>query len=289
MKSERFTLGPGPVDLAAMDPADTAGYHSKSSAREKLQADIGELIDLQDRLNAQARNAVLLVFQGMDTAGKDGAIKHVMSGVNPAGVNVYNFRQPTAEERSHAYLWRAVKVLPARGRIAIFNRSYYEDVLVTRVHPELLGAHQAQLDEEGEAFWERRFREICGFERYLSDNDTVVIKFFLFISREEQKRRLLKRIDDPSKHWKFSTSDLKERPFWSQYSHAFSQMLEHTNTVQAPWYVIPSDHKWFARLAIASVLAERLRALHPEYPPLDPALETELARAKAALGAEDAG
>lgn len=289
MKIESFTIAPGSdVSLAALNASDTGGYGHKREARKKLQHDIEELSDLQDKLSAQAGHAVLIVLQGMDTAGKDGAIKHVLSGVNPAGVDVYSFKQPSVLERSHDYLWRAVQALPARGRIAIFNRSYYEDVLVTRVHPGLLGADEVRADAGGSAFWTARFDDINDFERYLTRNGTTILKFFLHISKAQQKKRLLARLNDPAKQWKFSLSDLRERPYWDAYVEAYEQMLSATSTQTAPWYVIPSDRKWYARLAIASVIVERIRALDPAYPPLSAEMSEEIVRARTALESEPA-
>ena len=221
----------------------------------------------------------------MDTAGKDGIIKHVMSGLNPAGVLVYSFKQPTVEEQRHDYLWRAHKVTPGRGRMTIFNRSYYEDVIVTRVHPHLLGEFQEQAGKNGGSFWLQRFRDIECFERYLVDNNIFILKFFLHISKEEQKKRFVKRLDDDSKHWKFSASDLQERGYWDQYVHAYEDVLRHTAS-SAPWYVIPANHKWFARLAIADVIVDRLKQLHPEYPQASPEIQELLAKAKAAIESE---
>ena len=222
--------------------------------------------DLQDVLNASARFGVLVVFQGSDGAGKDSAVKHVMSGVNPQGVSVHAFKAPSDEELHHDYLWRAAQVLPERGRIGIFNRSYYEDVLVVRVHPEL--AVPAGAKRPDEAFWKRRFRQINDFERYLVENDIIVLKFFFNLSKKEQARRLLARLKKPSKHWKFSVSDIRERERWGRYRRAYQEALNATSTPWAPWYVIPADHKWVTHLAIADVLVRRLRALKLEYPRL---------------------
>lgn len=289
MKIEPFTIAPGSaVSLAALNASDTGGYEHKREARKKLKHDIEDLSDLQDELSAQASHAVLIVLQGMDTAGKDGAIKHVMSGVNPAGVDVYSFKQPTVLERSHDYLWRAVQALPARGRIAIFNRSYYEDVLVTRVHTSLLGSDEARANAAGSGFWNARFDDINDFERYLARNGTAILKFFLHISKDEQKKRLLARLNDPAKQWKFSLSDLRERPYWDAYVEAYEQMLSATSTQTAPWYVIPADRKWFARLAIASAIVERIRALDPAYPPLSDEMREEIVKARTSLESEAA-
>ncbi|MGZ3496818.1 MAG: polyphosphate kinase 2 family protein [Vulcanimicrobiaceae bacterium] len=287
MNVERYTVEPGSrVSLNAFDPSDTDGFESKTEARKFLEQDIAMLADLQDKLNAQARHGVLIVFQGMDTAGKDGAIKHVMTGVNPAGVIVYSFKQPSAEETRHDYLWRAAKALPERGRMSIFNRSYYEDVIVTRVHPQLLGQFEEEAEKHGKSFWEQRFADINNFERYLTNNDIVVLKFFLHISKEEQKKRLLERLDDPTKQWKFSEPDLQERAYWGEYVNAYEHMLSNTSTAWAPWHVIPANHKWFGRLAVANILVEQLQQLHPAYPELPPHLRQRLAEARAAIEAE---
>ncbi len=281
MKPDRFAVKPSSkVQLSAIDAAQTPGFESKAEANRKLQSDIETLASLQDKLSAQATQGVLIVLQGMDTAGKDGAIKHVMSGVNPAGVMVYGFKQPTADELLHDYLWRTTKVVPPRGRIAIFNRSYYENVIVTRVHPNLLGEFEAKAKEQGDDFWERRFSDVNNFERYLVRNNIEVIKFFLHISKAEQRQRLLERLDDPSKQWKFSASDLQERSYWGDYVHAYEQMLGATSTAWAPWYVIPADHKWYARMAVAGIIVDVLQNLRPCYPKLPPGIKHELKRAK---------
>jgi PPK2 family polyphosphate:nucleotide phosphotransferase len=287
MKLDRFVVEPSTkVRLAELDPGETAEFGSKSEAAEKLATDIASLATLQDKLSAQAQYGVLVVLQGMDTAGKDGAIKHVMTGVNPAGVNVHSFKQPSPEELHHDYLWRSSKVLPARGEIVIFNRSYFENVIVTRVHPELLERCEKQAKKQGDAFWERRFSDINHFERYLTHNDILVIKFFLHISKEEQKKRLLERLDDKSKQWKFSTGDLHERGCWDEYVRAYEHMLSETSTKSAPWYVIPADHKWFARLAVANIIVNRLKKLDLAYPKLPPQMEQQLVQAKADIQAE---
>jgi PPK2 family polyphosphate:nucleotide phosphotransferase len=286
MSTDRYLVDPShTVRLDAYDPNDTGNFKSREDARQKLQTDIETLAQLQDKLYAQARHGMLIVLQGMDTAGKDGIIKHVMSGLNPAGVVVYSFKEPSAEERRHDYLWRAHKVVPERGRMAIFNRSYYEDVIVTRVHPQLLGEFQEQTEKQGDSFWRTRFRDIDCFERYLMDNNVIVLKFFLHISKDEQKKRLLKRLDDATKQWKFSGSDLQERGFWDRYVQAYEDALTHTGS-SAPWYVIPANHKWFARLAIADIIVDCLKKLRPEYPKVSPEIQELLAKAKAAIESE---
>jgi len=278
-KGEKFRL-------KDYDPADTNGVKSKQHAENILERRVGLLSDMQEKLYAQDRWALLLIFQAMDAAGKDGAIKHVMSGLNPQGVAVHAFRQPTDVERHHDYLWRASCAAPERGRIGIFNRSYYEDVLVVRVHPELLDPTIADPKGPGKSFWQRRYGEINAYERYLVDNGIRVVKFFLHISKDEQKKRLLKRLDDPSKHWKFSASDLQQRGFWSRYVDAYEHMLNATSTKCAPWYVIPADHKWFTRVAVADILVAELRSLDPRYPDLPKALRKSMADARAALKRE---
>ena len=286
MSADRYLVDPSrTVRLENYDPKDTGKFKSREDAEQKLQEDIEALAELQEKFYAQARYGMLIVLQGMDTAGKDGIISHVMSGLNPAGVIVYSFKQPSAEEQRHDYLWRAHKVVPERGRMAIFNRSYYEDVVVTRVHHQLLGEFQEQEDKQRGAFWKTRFRDIDCFERYLTDNNIVVLKFFLHISKDEQKKRLLKRLDDPTKHWKFSPADLQERGFWDRYVEAYEDVLTHTAS-SAPWYVIPANHKWFARLAIADIIVGRLKQLHPEYPKVSPEIQGLLAKAKAAIESE---
>jgi PPK2 family polyphosphate:nucleotide phosphotransferase len=272
------------VKLSDHDSGHTSGYDDKRSAQSKLEKDIRELASRQDVLNAQARHGILIIFQGMDTAGKDGAIKHVTSGINPQGVNVYAFKQPTDEERRHDYLWRCMKVAPERGRIGIFNRSYYEDVVVPRVHPELLvdvaGKHPSA------KFWKRRFEDINAYERHLADNNIRVVKFFLHISREEQRIRLLARLEDPTKLWKFSEGDLHERSYWKSYVKAYEAVFEHTSSAHAPWYVIPSDHKWFTRVAVADILVAELKSLHLEYPPVTKEKRAAVARQKKLLERE---
>ncbi|MBV8170868.1 MAG: polyphosphate kinase 2 family protein [Candidatus Eremiobacteraeota bacterium] len=260
--------------LKRFDPGDTGGYADKDAAKHKLKADIKKLAALQDVLAASGAHGILIILQGMDSAGKDSAIKHVMTGVNPQGVEVHGFREPTEEERKHDYLWRCVRRLPERGRIGIFNRSYFEEVLIVRVHPELLGQPLAR--HANAAFWRRRYREINDFERYLAENRIQVIKFFMHISKAEQAERLLDRLKRPDKHWKFSSSDVSQRASWDQYMKAYEDMLNATSTAWAPWYIIPADHKWFAHAVVADTLVRRLQALHLTYPRLDPAMRRTL-------------
>ncbi|HVA28653.1 MAG TPA: polyphosphate kinase 2 family protein [Candidatus Baltobacteraceae bacterium] len=268
------------------DPGYTPGFKSKADAVEKLAAGIKRLAELQDVLYADRSHALLLVLQGMDSAGKDGAIKHVMSGVNPQGVDVFSFKTPTEQELDHDFLWRCERVLPPRGRIAIFNRSYYEEVVVVRVHPAFLENERLPAKPKGSDLWTQRFEQINAFERHLVANGTQIVKCFLHISKAEQRRRLLDRIDQPSKNWKLSSNDIKERQFWSDYRRANEEMLGATSTDVAPWYVIPSDHKWFARVAIADILIARLEALDLRYPAIDKDRQADILAAKDALEAE---
>jgi PPK2 family polyphosphate:nucleotide phosphotransferase len=271
--------------LPDIDPADTAGLEAedKSRAQEGLQTGVQALAALQDMLYAQDRWAVLLLFQGMDAAGKDSAIKHVMAGVNPQGCQVVAFEAPSAEELDHDYLWRCSKHLPARGCIGIFNRSYYEEVLVVRVHEELLEQQHLPPALLTADLWQKRLRDIRRFERYLHRNGVRVCKVFLHVSREEQKQRFLERIDTPEKQWKFSAADVRERAYWPDYMTAYEAMIRHTATKAAPWYVVPADHKWFSRLVVAAAVLETLAALELRYPQLDDAKRQELAWARQAL------
>jgi PPK2 family polyphosphate:nucleotide phosphotransferase len=252
------------VDLKSIDAASTDGFVDKQAAVKTLERDIVELASAQDVLSAASTCALLIIFQGMDSAGKDGAIKHVMSGVNTQGVHVWSFKQPSAEELRHDYLWRCAKVMPERGRIGIFNRSYYEDVLVTRVHPELLGGAAPKSRAGREEFWQRRYEDINAYERYLARNGTHIVKFFLHISKGEQRERLLARLEDPKKRWKFSLTDVQQRAYWDQYQLAYEKMLSRTSTSWAPWHVIPSDHKWFTRVAVADVVVGTIKSLKLE-------------------------
>jgi len=271
------------------DPGYT-GQVTRSQADGLLADGVALLADYQDRLAAQDTFGVLLVLQGIDAAGKDGTIKHVMSGVNPQAVEVRAFKQPSAEELNHDFLWRYQRALPGRGRIGIFNRSHYEEVLVVRVHKELLTAERmpaAAASASGEAgIWARRYREINDWERYLVDNGIHVVKVMLNLSKREQAKRFLKRVDHPEKNWKFSPSDVRERRYWDDYQRAFEAMLSHTSTKQAPWHVVPADHKWFSRLATAAVLVTALDAINPRYPAPDPAVADQMAQVRAELAAE---
>jgi PPK2 family polyphosphate:nucleotide phosphotransferase len=270
------------------DPGDMADLESddKPAAKEALQRGIEVLAELQDMLYAQDRWAVLLIFQAMDAAGKDGAIKHVMSGVNPQGCQVYSFKAPTSEDLDHDYLWRCAKVLPERGRIGIFNRSYYEETLVVRVHEALLAKQKLPGELVGKDIWRERFRDIRGWERYLANNGVVVRKFFLHVSRKEQKRRFLERIENKEKNWKFSAADARERGFWKDYMRAYEDMIRNTATKQAPWYVVPADNKWFTRVVVAAAVIETLASLGLHYPKVGKEQLAELARVKKTLLAE---
>ena len=267
------------------DPGHT-GTVARAQAGALLADGVELLAEYQDRLAAQDRFGVLLVLQGLDASGKDSTIKHVMSGVNPQAVTVHAFKQPSAEELNHDFLWRCQRALPGRGEIGIFNRSHYEEVLVVRVHPDLLAAEHLPEPNRKHDVWARRYREINDWERYLTGNGIHVVKIMLNVSRQEQARRFLKRIDHPEKNWKFSPSDVRERHHWDDYQQAFDIMLTRTSTPWAPWYVVPADHKWFSRLATAAVLVTALRAINPAYPAADPANAEEMTKAKAELEAE---
>jgi PPK2 family polyphosphate:nucleotide phosphotransferase len=274
------------IRLADYDPASSGNFRDKGEAKEELGRDIERLAELQDVLYAHDSYSLLLIFQAMDAAGKDGTIKHVMSGVNPQGCQVFSFKAPSTEELDHDYLWRCMKRLPERGRIGIFNRSYYEEVLITRVHPEILERQKHPVKAKGSDFWKQRFREINNFERYLVDNGIVVLKFFLNVSKEEQRKRFLERIETPEKNWKFSRNDVTERGFWNDYMDAFEDAFNHTSTEHAPWYVIPADHKWYARLAVAKIIVHALEELNLHYPQPTEEHLAELRDARALLEAE---
>lgn len=268
------------------NPDFTGGVKDKAGALEKVEANVQRLADLQEKLYAQDIYSVLMIFQAMDAAGKDGAIRHVMSGVNPQGCHVTSFKSPSAEELDHDYLWRAAKALPAKGMIGIFNRSYYEEVLVVRVHPEYLAKQRLPQNDSGDDLWRRRFNEINNFEKYLSDNGVMVLKFFLNISKEEQKKRFLSRIDEQEKNWKFSVADYQERTYWKDYQRAFEDMLNHTSTGHAPWFVIPADNKWFSRLAVSEATCAVLERLDLTFPKVSKSRRAELLEIKQALEKE---
>ncbi|MEY3479235.1 MAG: hypothetical protein RIQ71_10 [Verrucomicrobiota bacterium] len=274
--------------LKEHDPGDTLDFTEKDKPRAKkaLAAGVQALSELQDKLYAKDRWAVLLIFQAMDAAGKDGAIKHVMSGINPQGCEVHSFKAPTSEELDHDYLWRCSKRVPERGRIGIFNRSYYEEVLVVRVHPQILQKQKIPRELFTKRIWDERHEDIRDFERYLNRNGVLVRKFFLNVSKEEQKKRFLERIDKPEKNWKFSTADSHERKHWNDYHRAYEDMIRATATKDAPWYVVPADHKWFSRLVVAAAGIDALASLDLAYPTVDAAQLKELTAAKKELLAE---
>jgi PPK2 family polyphosphate:nucleotide phosphotransferase len=276
--------------LAAFDPADTGGLDlGKDNAKAMLEQDVERLAKLQERLYAHDRWALLVVLQAMDAAGKDGVIKHVMSGVNPQGCEVHPFKAPNAEELDHDFLWRVAMRLPQRGRIGIFNRSHYEEVLVVRVHPEMLAHQKLPKQVVGKDIWKQRFKDIRGFERHLARNGVAVVKFFLHISKEEQRQRLLARVDEPAKRWKFSMTDIAERKLWDKYMDAYEDAIRATSREEAPWYVVPADHKWFARLVVAAAMIDALEALDLEYPKVEGKALVELQQVRAALVAEQRG
>jgi PPK2 family polyphosphate:nucleotide phosphotransferase len=271
--------------LADYDPGDTLTFdeNDKPRAKAALAEGVQLLADLQDKLYAQDQWAVLLIFQAMDAAGKDGAIKHVMSGVNPQGCEVHSFKAPTSEELDHDYLWRCSKRVPERGRIGIFNRSYYEETLVARVHPEILEKQKIPRSLITKNIWNERFEDIRSFERYLSRNGVLVRKFFLHVSKEEQKKRFLDRLDTPEKNWKFSASDVSERQRWTDYQRAYEETIRHTATKEAPWYVVPADNKWFTRVVVAAAVIDALDSLHLAYPQVGASQRRELAAARKKL------
>jgi PPK2 family polyphosphate:nucleotide phosphotransferase len=278
---EKFIVPPGEKislrrDYDASFRPDDLG---SDEAGDKLKQGVKKLANLQDKLSAQDTYSVLVIFQALDAAGKDGTIKHVMSGINPQGCSVHSFKAPSTEELDHDYLWRCAKRLPERGRIGIFNRSYYEEVLIVRVHPELL-EKQHLPTKASPKLWEQRFEEINNFEKYLVQNGTMIIKFFLNISKEEQKRRFLERIENPDKNWKFSSQDIVERQYWKNYMKAYEECFNHTSTKWAPWYIIPADYKPFARLAVSEIISSKLKEIDPEYPKLSKQQLKQLKSAK---------
>jgi PPK2 family polyphosphate:nucleotide phosphotransferase len=287
VKPHRVTHGKR-FRLKEHDPGDTHGIgsESKEEAKELLARGVEWLAEAQERLYAQNRWAVLVVFQAMDAAGKDGAIKHVMSGVNPQGVDVTPFKAPSSEELDHDFMWRCMRALPERGRIGIFNRSYYEEVLVVRVHRELLARQQLPEQAVSGHIWRERFEDIANFERYLARNGFLILKFFLNVSRAEQRKRFMERLDDRDKNWKFSAADVRERGYWKVYMEAYEDMIRHTATPEAPWYVVPADNKWFSRLAVAAAIVEAMAGLDLRYPELGPKERRELAAARRQLAAE---
>jgi len=269
--------------LKDFDPADTGHWHLADEAKEQLQKDISRLENLQDKLYAQGRWALLLIFQAMDAAGKDGTIKHVMSGVNPEGCQVYSFKVPSDTELQHDFLWRTTRNLPERGHIGIFNRSYYEEVLVVRVHSEALKNEKLPPSLVTKDIWEERFEDIHSFERHMARSGTVIRKFFLHLSKKEQKKRFLARLEEPEKNWKFSASDIHEREYWDDYQKAYEEMIRNTASKYAPWYVVPADNKWFTHLVVAGVVVETLEELGLAYPKVDAAKRKEIQEATKAL------
>lgn len=286
--TKRFRVdSPDKFRLAECDPNDCHGLTiDKSEAKAMLAEGLEQLVELQERLYADDRWSVLIVLQAMDAAGKDSVIKHVMSGLNPQGVEVHSFKQPSAEELNHNFLWRAAQRLPERGRIGIFNRSYYEEVLVVRVHPELLERQSLPNSLAGKDIWQQRFEDICGFERHLARNGTRIMKFFLHVSKEEQRKRFLDRIDEPAKRWKFSMGDVAERKLWDKYQHAYEDLIRQTSRPEAPWFVVPADHKWFTRMVVAGALAQELQALGLDFPKIEGKALKELQEAAKALKEE---
>lgn len=288
MKIERFVVPPGgkKFDLQKASTKDTHGVKDKAEAKELLAKRVKRLAEIQDVLYADDRFGILLIFQAMDAAGKDGTIKHVMSGVNPQGCQVFSFKAPSAEDLDHDFMWRTMKCMPEQGRIGIFNRSYYEEVLVVRVHPEFLDAQKLPpqaLDD----IWDTRFEDINAIEKYLVRNGILPIKLFLHVSKEEQLKRFIARLDDPTKNWKFSSADVSERKLWDKYQDAYAEMLRHTSTKAAPWYVIPADNKWYTRLAVIEVIISRLEQLDLHYPKVSDDKRAELAKIREQLAAEE--
>ena len=285
--AERFLVDSGKhFRLKDFDPADTGHLKSKEHAAEALQEGVAKTAELQDKLYAQDTWTLLLIFQAMDAAGKDGAIKHVMSGVNPQGCEVHSFKAPSEEELQHDFLWRTTRVLPERGHIGIFNRSYYEEVLVVRVHAELLKNEKIPPSLITKKIWDERFEDICGFERHMERSGTVIRKFFLHVSKEEQKKRFLQRLEEPGKNWKFSAGDVRERQCWDDYQKAYEDMIGNTAKKHAPWYVVPADNKWFTRLVISTVIVDTLESLQLEYPKVNAEKKKELEAARKQLEKE---
>ncbi len=295
MKKEvlkKMTAKPGEKHKVSAFETDFTANLNKEDAEKLLSENVENLSKLQDKLYAQDRYSVLVIFQAMDAAGKDGTVKHVMSGINPQGCQVFSFKAPSAEDLDHDYLWRIYRCLPERGRIGIFNRSHYEDVLVAKVHPAIVLNGKlpkvTKIEDVNDKFWKKRYRQINDFERHLTENGTIVLKFFLNVSRDEQEKRFLARLEDESKNWKFSAADLKERQYWDDYMNAYSDMLTHTSTDEAPWYVIPADNKWFMRYAVGEIICDRMKKLDLHYPILtDEAKQSIEAAKKILAGGEE--
>ena len=287
MDYDKFLVEPNTkIKLKNYDTRYTGKFKQKDEAVSKLAEGIEELKKYQDMLYAHNTYSLLLIFQAMDAAGKDSTIKHVMSGINPQGCQVFSFKHPSAEELDHDYLWRYVKCLPERGRIGIFNRSYYEEVLVVRVHPEILAAQKLPPTTKSKHIWKQRFEEINNFEKYLVNNGTIVLKFFLNVSKAEQKKRFLDRINRPEKNWKFSSHDLRERGFWGDYMDAFEDVFRHTSTEWAPWYIIPADKKWFMRYVVSNIIVDKIKQLDLHYPKVSKEQKQQLLISKAMLEEE---
>lgn len=290
MKKEvlkKMIAKPGEKHKVSAFETDFTANLNKEDAEKLLSENVEKLSKLQDKLYAQDRYSVLVIFQAMDAAGKDGTVKHVMSGINPQGCQVFSFKAPSAEELDHDYLWRIYKCLPERGRIGIFNRSHYEDVLVAKVHPAIVLNGKlpkvTKVEDVNDKFWKKRYRQINDFERHLTENGTIVLKFFLNVSHDEQEKRFLARLEDESKNWKFSAADLKERQYWDDYMNAYSDMLTHTSTDEAPWYVIPADNKWFMRYAVGEIISDRMKELNLHYPVLTDEAKQNIEAAKKIL------
>ncbi len=285
--ADRFKVTKGKnFRLKDWDPSDTQKFDDKEQAEKILAQGVDRLAKLQDKLYADNRFSLLLIFQAMDAAGKDGTIKHVMSGINPQGCQVFSFKNPSSEELEHDFLWRTTKSLPERGRIGIFNRSYYEEVLVVKVHPEYLGKQQLHKSLIGKDVWKHRYESIADFEKHLARNGTVVLKFFLNVSKKEQKERFLKRLDDPERNWKFSDADVAERQHWDAYQDAYQELIRETSTKDSPWFVVPADHKWFSRVVVASAIIKALESLDLEFPAVSEAQKVRVAKARKLLEAE---
>ncbi len=283
MQIDRYRAKPGRFRLKDVDPSDTAEFKSKQQAKKHVARAVERMRELQEKLYAHDRYALLLIFQAMDAAGKDSAIEHVMSGVNPQGCQVFSFKQPSAEELDHDFLWRTNKCLPERGRIGVFNRSYYEEVLVVRVHPGILEKQRLPEPLVGKNVWKERYESINAMERHLTRQGTVIRKFFLHVSKKEQRQRFLSRLEEEEKNWKFSAADIKERDFWKDYMNAYEEMIAATSTSEAPWHVIPADNKWFTRMVISDVIVQTLESLKLAFPTLSKADQSALAAARKAL------
>lgn len=283
MKHNNLIVKPNTkINLSKISTSDTNGFNSKKEAKARLKDNIKKMVELQAKLYAQDKYAMLIIFQAMDAAGKDGTIKHVMSGLNPQGTQVYSFKQPSKTELDHGYLWRINKALPEKGRIGIFNRSHYEDVLVVRVH-DLISDQITPLKFRNKNIWKQRFQQINNFEKYLYENGIIILKFFLHISKDEQKKRFLKRIDDPAKNWKFSEGDIKERAYWGNYQKAYQEAISETSKTYAPWFIIPADKKWFTRLVVSEIIVYEMEKLEPDYPKLTGEQLNKLRKAKELL------